>query len=55
LKRWNSGEKITVVYPSASKMFEPINENEKQSIKNKYSEAKNSFYSIVFFPDGKIL
>jgi len=35
--------KITVVYPSANKLFEPINEEEKAGIKNKYSDSKEFF------------
>lgn len=36
-------KKTTVVYPSANKMFGPINEEEKSIIKNKYSEDKEFF------------
>jgi len=42
-------KKITVVYPSANKMFEPINEEEKMAIKNKYSEGKEFFlFNSIF-------
>jgi glycosyltransferase involved in cell wall biosynthesis len=43
-------EKITVVYPSVNKMFEPINEEEKASIKNKYSDSKEFFLFNSIFP-----
>ena len=36
-------QKITVVYPSANKMFGLINEEEKAIIKNKYSDSKEFF------------
>ena len=42
-------EKITVVFPSASKMFEPITEEGKTTIKNKYSEGKEFFlFNSIF-------
>ena len=42
-------KKITVVYPSANKMFEPINEEEKAIIKNEYSEGKEFFlFNSIF-------
>lgn len=42
-------QKITVVYPSANKMFGPINEEEKSIIKNKYSEGKEFFlFNSIF-------
>ena len=36
-------EKVTVVYPSANKMFKLISEEEKKTIKNKYSDSKEFF------------
>ena len=43
-------KRLTVVYPSANKMFDPINEEEKASIKNKYSEGKEFFlFNSIFF------
>jgi glycosyltransferase involved in cell wall biosynthesis len=36
-------QKITIVYPSANKMFKPNSEEEKKTIKNKYSEGKEFF------------
>ena len=44
-------EKIAVIYPSANKMFEPINEQEKEAIKNKYSEGKEFFLFNSIFPE----
>ena len=42
-------KKITVVYPSANKMFEPINEEKKAKIKNKYSDSKEFFlFNSIF-------
>jgi len=42
-------KKITIMYPAANKMFEPINEEEKTTIKNKYSEGKEFFlFNSVF-------
>lgn len=43
-------KKITVVYPSANKMFEPINEEEKERIKNKYTDNKEFFLFNSVFP-----
>ena len=36
-------KKITIIYPGANKIFEPINEEEKTNIKSKYSEDKEFF------------
>ena len=37
------------MYPAANKMFEPINEEEKAAIKNKYSEGKEFFlFNSIF-------
>jgi hypothetical protein len=42
-------KKITIMYPAANKMFEPINEEEKTTIKNKYSEGKEFFlFNSIF-------
>ncbi|HEY5773201.1 MAG TPA: glycosyltransferase [Chitinophagaceae bacterium] len=42
-------KKITIMYLSANKMFEPINEEEKAAIKNKYSEGKEFFlFNSIF-------
>jgi glycosyltransferase involved in cell wall biosynthesis len=46
-------EKIAVIYPSANKMCEPINEQEKEGIKNKYSEGKEFFLFNSIFPEQK--
>ena len=46
-------ERIVVIYPSAYKMCKPINENEKESIKNKYSEGKEFFLLNSVFPGQK--
>ena len=43
-------EKISVIYPSANKMFAPINEQEKEALKNKYSEGKEFFLFSSIFP-----
>ena len=41
--------KVTIVRPAANKMFEPINEKEKTTIKNKYSEGKEFFlFNSIF-------
>ena len=42
-------KKITIIYPGANKMFEPINEEEKTALKNKYSEGKEFFLFNSFF------
>ena len=43
-------KKITIICPAANKMFEPINEEEKTAIKNKYSEGKEFFlFNSIFF------
>jgi len=43
-------KKIAVIYPAANKIFEPINEEEKAAIKNKYSEGKEFFlFNSIFF------
>ena len=40
---------ITIMYPAANKIFEPINEEEKATIKNKYSEGKEFFlFNSIF-------
>lgn len=42
-------KKITVVYPSADKIFKPINEEEKVIIKNKYCDNKEFFlFNSIF-------
>ena len=42
-------KKITIMYPAANKMFEPINAEEKTAIKNKYSEGKEFFlFNSIF-------
>jgi hypothetical protein len=46
-------EKIAVIYPSANKMCEPINEKEKEAIKNKYTEGKEFFLFNSIFPGEK--
>ena len=43
-------EEISVIYPSANKMFEPINEQEKEAVKNKYCEGKDFFLFNSIFP-----
>ncbi len=45
--------KIAVIYPSANKMFEPITEQEKKAVKNKYSEGKEFFLFKSIFPGQK--
>lgn len=44
------GDKITVVYPSANKIFKPISDEEKETIKNKYSDSKEFFLFNSLFP-----
>jgi len=46
-------EKIAVIYPSANKRCEPISEQEKEAIKNKYSEGKEFFLFNSIFPGQK--
>jgi glycosyltransferase involved in cell wall biosynthesis len=46
-------EKIAVIYPSANKMCETINEQEKEVIKNKYTEGKEFFLFNSIFPEQK--
>lgn len=46
-------EKIAVIYPSANKLYVPINEQEKDAIKNKYSEGKEFFLFNSIFPAQK--
>ena len=46
-------EKITVLYPSANKMFEPAHEQDKEVIKNKYTEGKEFFLFNGIFPGQK--
>jgi glycosyltransferase involved in cell wall biosynthesis len=42
-------KKITIIYPAANKIFEPINEEKKVIIKNKYSGGKDFFlFSSIF-------
>jgi len=48
-----SEEKIAVIYPPANKMCEPINEQEKEAIKNRYSEGKEFFLFNSIFPGQK--
>ena len=51
-----SEKKITIVYPSANRMFEPINEEEKVIIKNKYSEGKEYFlFNSIFSREEDII
>ena len=42
-KQGVSEKKITIVYPSANRLFEPINEETKVNIKDKYSDSKEFF------------
>ena len=46
-------EKITVIYPSANKMYGKINEQEKETVKNKYSEDKEFFLFNGIIPGQK--
>ena len=46
-------EKIAVLYPSANKMYEPANGQEKEAIKNKYTEGKEFFLFNSVFPEQK--
>ena len=46
-------EKIALIYPSSNKMCVPINEQEKEGIKNKYSESKEFFLFNSIFPGQK--
>jgi len=46
-------EKIAVVYPSVNKMYGTINEQEKEAVKNKYSEGKEFFLFNGIFPEQK--
>ena len=46
-------EKITVIYPSSNKWCKPINEQEKEDTKNKYSEGKEFFLFNSIFPGQK--
>ena len=42
-------KKIAVIYPAANKIFGPINEEEKATIKNNYSEGKEFFlFNSIF-------
>jgi glycosyltransferase involved in cell wall biosynthesis len=42
-------KKITIIYPAANKIFEAINEEEKTTIKSKYSEDKEFFlFNSIF-------
>ena len=42
-------KKITILYPSANKTFEPVDEDEKTIIKNKYSDNKEFFlFNSIF-------
>ena len=45
------GEKISVIYPSANKMYEVINSEEKDGIKNKYCDGKEFFLYNSNFSD----
>jgi len=47
------GEKISVIYPSANKMYEVINSEEKDGIKNKYCDGKEFFLYNSNFSDPK--
>ena len=43
------GEKFTVIYPSPKKMYDVINTQEKEIIKNKYSDGKEFFlFNSIF-------
>ena len=46
-------ERIAVIYPPANKMYEPANEQEKEAIKNKYTEGKEFFLFNSIFPEQK--
>ena len=46
-------ERIAVIYPSAYKMCKPINGQEKEATKNKYSEGKEFFLFNSIFPKQK--
>ena len=46
-------EKITAIYPSANKMYKIINEQEKEAVKNKYSEDKEFFLFSGIIPGEK--
>jgi glycosyltransferase involved in cell wall biosynthesis len=48
-------ERIAVIYPSANKIYEPINEQKKEAIKNKYTEGKEFFYFNSGLPGEKNL
>ena len=51
IKKFGIGEeKIAVIYPSANKMSVPINEQKRETIKNKYSEGKEFFLFNSIFP-----
>jgi glycosyltransferase involved in cell wall biosynthesis len=42
-------KKITIIYPSANKIFEPIDDEKKATIKNKYSEGNEFFlFNSIF-------
>ena len=43
-------EKIAVIYPVPNKMYEVINTEEKETIKNKYSDGKEFFLFNSIFP-----
>ncbi|HEX3165993.1 MAG TPA: glycosyltransferase [Chitinophagaceae bacterium] len=43
-------KKITIIYPGANEIFEPIHEEEKATIKNRYSEGKEFFLFNSIFP-----
>ena len=54
IEKFETGEKkIAVIYPAANKMCDPINELEKEAIKNKYSEGKEFFLFNSIFPVQK--
>ena len=46
-------EKVALIYPSINKMCVPVNEQEKEGIKNKYSEGKEFFLFNSIFPGQK--
>jgi len=47
-------EKIAVIYPSVNKKCEPIKEQEKEAVKNKYSEGKEFFLFNSIFPEKEL-
>jgi len=46
-------ERMAVIYPPANKIYVPVSEQEKEAVKNKYSESKEFFLFNSFFPEQK--